>query len=105
MTTGEMRKDAAGLYTPGDSINWDTGYLVSHLLLVGAEICDRLDALRRLLNTRVWFAAGGGICRKGPYPTQRAAWESMRLDKPGPGSPFPDDTHVWPEYIPKEPGP
>jgi len=47
----------------------------------------------------VWFARGGGIARCGPYPTQVAAVDAMRLADKTRGE-FPPDVFVWPEPVP-----
>jgi len=46
-----------------------------------------------------WYAAGGGVARMGPFPTQRSAWEGLLLteDKRKSG-PYPDDARIWPEW-------
>ena len=46
----------------------------------------------------VWFAAGGGIAKMGPYETQIAATNALRLgdDRPTHRQ-FPKDAFVWPE--------
>jgi len=55
----------------------------------------------------VWFARGGGIVQSGPFVTQVAAVESMRLAPdnryPGDEQLFPADVFVWPEEIDVEP--
>lgn len=40
-----------------------------------------------------WFARGAGIARSGPYKSQVAATEALRLE----GGGFPSDAFVWPE--------
>jgi hypothetical protein len=53
-----------------------------------------------------WFASGAGIAQAGPFPSQRSAYEAMRLTARaqeqqrrdhGTCSPFPHDLVVWPE--------
>lgn len=59
----------------------------------------------------VWFAKGGGIAKCGPFPTQIAATNALRLVKRGENyvrsygikednSIFPADVFVWPEEAP-----
>lgn len=49
----------------------------------------------------VWYAAGGGIAKTGPYSSQIEAYSSLRLIKELVGKqrgfPFPKDIVVWPE--------
>jgi len=45
----------------------------------------------------LWFARGGGIARCGPFKSQVAAVDAMRLVKKVNGSEFPPDIFVWPE--------
>jgi hypothetical protein len=50
----------------------------------------------------VWYAAGGGIYRAGPYDTEIEAWEHMILtddEQYKQQSIHPKDTRVWPEYV------
>lgn len=59
------------------------------------------------MTTKVqWFAAGGGLARSGPYPTQMDAYEAMTLTSEarerqrreyGVDMPYPRDVVVWPE--------
>lgn len=52
-----------------------------------------------------WYAAGGGVLRRGPFRNQQVAWEAMRLADPPPGgSPYPPDARVWPEWVRKVTG-
>lgn len=53
-----------------------------------------------------WYVSGGGIARSGPHPTEKAAWNSMRLTTAaryaqrityGTDSPYPMGTQVWQE--------
>lgn len=53
-----------------------------------------------------WFASGGGISRRGPFPSQMEAYLAMRLTESaqhkqrathGTESPYPHDIVVWPE--------
>lgn len=53
-----------------------------------------------------WYASGASIAQAGPFPTQRAAYDAMRLTDDarerqrrthGTCSPFPHDLVVWPE--------
>ena len=55
----------------------------------------------------LWWAAGGGISRTGPFATQRDAYVAMRLTiqaqekqykKTGVDVPYPTDIVVWPEW-------
>lgn len=56
-------------------------------------------------RTRIaWFARGGGIVKKGPYPSQLEASNALRRKPPEPGGfawadAFPSDAFVWPEEI------
>ena len=42
-----------------------------------------------------WFARGGHVKRIGPFYTQLAATEAVRLEDGG----FPDNVFVWPERV------
>jgi hypothetical protein len=49
----------------------------------------------------VWYAAGDGIKRTGPYDTEIEAWQHMLLsdeEQYKQQSIHPKDTRVWPEY-------
>jgi len=48
----------------------------------------------------VWYAAGGGIKKTGPFDSQVKAWKAMVLapaHQEKYGSIHPIDTRVWPE--------
>lgn len=56
---------------------------------------------------QLWWAAGGGISRIGPFASQREAYEAMvltqssrenQLQETGVDMPYPKDVAVWPEY-------
>jgi hypothetical protein len=51
------------------------------------------------VNSANWFAAGGGIARMGPYPTQQDAWRALTLvPSLQEHGPYPADARVWPEW-------
>ena len=57
-------------------------------------------ATRKPEKKVVWFASGGGIRKAGPYATQVAAVNAMRLVRKSKFDPvFPDDIFVWPEEV------
>jgi hypothetical protein len=54
-----------------------------------------------------WYASDGQIARSGPHPTQKAAYEAMRLTpaarerqrrETGVDMPYPNGVLVWPEF-------
>jgi len=52
-------------------------------------------------NKIVWYAAGGGIFKAGPFETEIEAWKAMELREEVQlyqRSVHPRDTRVWPEY-------
>ena len=52
--------------------------------------------------TIVWFAAGGGFVRRGPFTSQMKAWEAMVLidrEQERQRCKHPVDTRVWPEEV------
>jgi hypothetical protein len=51
------------------------------------------------MKLEMWFAAGGGIAKTGPFETQTAAFDSLRLVSPPTAFPFPRDVVVWPEMV------
>ena len=59
------------------------------------------------MTKELWWAAGGGISRTGPFASQREAYEAMVLTQSarekqhretGVDMPYPRDVAVWPEY-------
>ncbi len=62
--------------------------------------------MKKKQKTIVWYAKGGGIAKIGPYPTQVAATNAIRLEPPRitreshilhAVAVFPVDAFVWPE--------
>jgi hypothetical protein len=47
----------------------------------------------------VWFARGGELAKSGPYHTQVAAVNAVRLANPKDNDVFPPNAFVWPEEV------